>query len=57
LLCLGRFLKNYKRSQTFCATFAHGNVFVLIVTKMDCATIWAIFHKLIWSPWTASDGW
>jgi hypothetical protein len=35
---------------TVVAQFFLGKNYVLILRKMGCATFWAIFYKLIWSP-------
>jgi hypothetical protein len=47
---LGSFLKFYRRSSNFEATFFQGKRNASILTKMVWATSWASFYKLIWSP-------
>jgi hypothetical protein len=37
------FFEKYISSQNLCATFFHFQSYVLIVTKKDWATFWAIF--------------
>jgi hypothetical protein len=44
-------VENYRGSPNFWATFSTVKSYVLILTKkMGWVTVWAIFHKLIWSP-------
>jgi hypothetical protein len=43
----------YRSSTKFWATFATDKkaVHISILTKIVWATFWAIFYKLIWTPW------
>jgi hypothetical protein len=34
--------------------FFHGKSCALILAKIGFATCWAIFYKLVWSPWIGS---
>jgi hypothetical protein len=43
IVFFGQFFEKCKCSPHFLATFFHGESFVLILTKMDWATFWAIF--------------
>jgi hypothetical protein len=47
----GQFFRKFQNYKNFELHFSRGKSYVLILTKMDWATFWAIFHKRIWSPW------
>jgi hypothetical protein len=41
----------YRSKPDFVILFYLSGEYVLILTKTDLATFWAIFYKRIWSPW------
>jgi hypothetical protein len=54
LLTLGSYFKNTKVAIILGLLFYRGKSDVLILTKMVWAILWALFHKLIWSPCAGS---
>jgi hypothetical protein len=46
---------NYRRSTNFYATLSYSDNYSLILIKNGWATFWAIFPKLIWSPWRGAN--
>jgi hypothetical protein len=50
IVFFGYLFDYYKRNEKMRATLSHGESDALISTKMGWATLWAFFHKLIWSP-------
>jgi hypothetical protein len=50
------FFEKYRSSPYFRAYFFTRKNIVLISTKIDWATFWSIFYKLVWSPCTRPEG-